>query len=72
MMDFYDSCWVLPSSQSRLTGEDAERFEAGRPIVLGFFEACRLAERMRRLDAGEPVLRLASSTTSSALSTGAL
>lgn len=27
MMDFYDPCWVLPSSQSRLTGEDAERFE---------------------------------------------
>ncbi len=27
MMDPYDSCWVLPSSQSRLTGADAERFE---------------------------------------------
>ena len=52
MMGFWDGPWVLPSSQSRLTGEDAERFEAGRPIVLGFFEVCRLAERRRRLDAG--------------------
>ena len=55
--------WVLPSSQSRLTGADADRFEAGRPDTLGFFEVFRLTERMRRQDAGEPPLRLMSHLT---------
>ncbi len=63
--------WVPPSSHSRHTGKDADRFEAGRPIVHGFFEVCRLAERTRRLDTGEPILHLVSSATFSALSTGA-
>ena len=67
----YSDPWVLDSSHSRLTGEDAERFEVGRPVVHGFFEVCRLAERTRRLDTGEPILHLVSSATFSALSTGA-
>ncbi len=69
MMDFWDDPY--PSISSRHTGKGAERFEAGRPIALGFFEVCRLAERRRRLDAGEPILHLVSSATFSALSTGA-
>ena len=57
MMDFWDP-WVRPSLQSRLTGAEAERFEAGRPIARGFFDVFRLTELTRRQDAGEPVLRL--------------
>jgi hypothetical protein len=33
-------------------------WEAKRAIALGWFEVLRLAERMRRQDAREPVVRL--------------
>ena len=59
----YSDLWVLPSSESRLTGAEAERFEAGRPIAAGFREVFRLAERMRRQDEREAVLRLMSNAT---------
>ena len=68
MMDFRDDPY--PSISSRHTGKDAERFEAGRPIVHGFFEVCRLTERSRRLDAGEPVLRLVRDPASSLSTVG--
>ena len=42
-----------PNDASRQSAWDAKR-----AIALGWFEVLRLAERMRRIDAGEPVIRI--------------